>query len=57
MNEKNDFYIAVCRCCLIAEAMKCCSLCQFNIGLTPAMPVDSISLPISLQVVTFAKAE
>lgn len=31
--EKKEFYIAMCKCCLIAEAMKTCPLCQFNIGL------------------------
>jgi hypothetical protein len=31
--EKMEFYIAMCKCCLLAEAMKNCPLCQFNIGL------------------------
>ena len=31
--EKRDFYIATCKCCLLADAMKLCSTCRFNIGL------------------------
>ena len=45
--EKKDFYVAMCKCCLIANAMKTCSLCRFNIGLTEqTKPVDPIPLPI-----------
>lgn len=31
--EKKEFYIANCKCCLLAEKMKDCKVCQFNIGL------------------------
>ena len=31
--EKEDFYIAMCKCCLVAKAMKTCSVCRFKIGL------------------------
>lgn len=31
--EKREFYVAMCRCCLIDEAMKACTACHFNIGL------------------------
>lgn len=36
MNEKEKiaFYIANCKCCLLAEVMKTCPLCKFNIGLS-----------------------
>ena len=45
--EKKEFYVAMCRCCLIAEAMKGCALCHFNIGLTEQVkPVDAI--PVSI---------
>jgi hypothetical protein len=40
--EKKEFYIAMCRCCLIAQAMKTCSFCNFSIGLVEKMkPVES----------------
>ena len=32
--EKIESYIANCKCCLLAEAMKECPLCLFKIGLT-----------------------
>ena len=31
--ERLDAYIAMCKCCLLAESMKTCPACQFNIGL------------------------
>jgi hypothetical protein len=44
--EKKDFYIAMCRCCLIAQAMKTCPLCDFKIGLAEQMKlVESSPLP------------
>jgi len=49
--EKKEFYFAMCRCCLIAEAMKGCSLCCFNIGLAEQVKtVDSIPfIPLNLE--------
>lgn len=45
--EKKEFYVAMCRCCLIAEAMKGCGICPFNIGLVEQVqPVDAI--PVSI---------
>jgi hypothetical protein len=56
--EKREFYVAMCRCCLIATAMKSCPACNFNVGLTEQMkPVDSVSTPISVQIPVFAMAE
>ena len=56
--EKTDFYIAMCRCCLIARAMKSCPSCRFNIGLAEKLqPVDSDPLPISIPVAVFAISE
>jgi len=52
--EKKEFYVAMCKCCLIAQAMKTCSLCQFKIGL--AEPVNTAS-PISVQNTIFALSE
>ena len=54
--EKTEFYIAMCKCCMLAQAMKECPLCQFNIGLAEkAMPVDP--MPIPVQIAVFAMAE
>jgi len=55
--EKIEFYIALCKCCLLAQAMKNCPLCRFNIGLawqivpadTPA-PIDSQTSIIAILV-------
>jgi hypothetical protein len=56
--EKKDFYIAMCRCCLIAEAMKTCLLCPFKIGLAEqSRQVDPIVLPISIPITIFALPE
>lgn len=56
--EKKEFYIAMCKCCLIAQAMKTCSRCRFNIGLAqPAKPVDPTPLPIPVRVAVFAVTE
>lgn len=49
MNDKEriEFDIAMCKCCLLAQAMKNCPLCHFNIGLTEQVKlVDPILLPI-----------
>ena len=47
--EKTAFYIATCNCCLVAEALKSCLVCQFKIGLEekskPEQPIQ-VSLPI-----------
>ena len=56
--EKKDFYIAMCKCCLVAKAMKTCSLCRFNVGLVEKIkPVESESSPILVPVAIFAMAE
>ena len=45
--EKKEFYVAMCRCCLIAEAMKGCAFCLFNVGL--AEQVQSVdAIPVSI---------
>lgn len=37
--ERLAFYIAMCRCCLLADAMKDCHNCLFNIGLATEIEV------------------
>ncbi len=55
--EKIESHIAMCRCCLVAEAMKQCQICQFNIGLAVQLKQSElIPLPIQLQVLTFEPA-
>ena len=51
--EKKEFYIAMCKCCLLAQAMKNCPLCRFNIGLTE----KSIEHPIPILLTTQAPSE
>ena len=36
--ERIASYIANCKCCLLAQTMKDCPLCRFNLGL--AIPVE-----------------
>ena len=62
MNEKEkiEFYIAMCNCCVMSEAMKDCPLCNFNIGLAQkAQPVASTPVPVAIpvQIGVFAMAE
>ena len=53
--EKKDFYAAMCKCCLIAQAMKECTLCNFNIGLVEQInPVDSVPSAMAVQNAVFA---
>jgi hypothetical protein len=57
MNEKEiiESYIANCKCCLLAQAMKNCPLCHFNIGLAEqVILVDAIPLPLYTQRSIFA---
>jgi hypothetical protein len=56
--EKKDFYVAMCQCCLIAQAMKSCTICRFKIGLAePVKPVEPMASPISVQNTIFALSE
>jgi hypothetical protein len=60
MNEKEEItaYIAMCKCCLLAQAMKDCPACRFNIGLAVRMQlVDSIRLPNQPLIAMFAMSE
>ena len=38
--ERLAMYIACCQCCLLAQAMKDCPLCLFNVGLEQPIPVE-----------------
>jgi len=47
-NEKIESCIAICKCCLLAQAMKDCALCRFNIGLAEqVILVEPIALPLN----------
>jgi hypothetical protein len=49
--EKIESYIATCKCCLLAQAMKTCPLCRFNIGLAVQVELpETISLPVQIQI-------
>ncbi len=48
--ERIQSHIAMCKCCLLADAMKECRTCLFNIGLAEQVkPADLIPLPIQFQ--------
>lgn len=50
MNEKEkiESCIAICKCCLLAQAMKDCALCRFNIGLAEQVILaEPIPLPLN----------
>ncbi len=59
--EKKEFYVSMCGCCLLAQAMKTCPACRFNIGLAksqnPSEP-GLVGIPVQLpvQFSTFALA-
>ena len=56
--EKIDSYIATCKCCLLAQAMRNCQLCRFNIGLAERVTlVETMPFPINEQIAIFAMAE
>jgi hypothetical protein len=60
MNEKEkmESYIATCKCCLLAQAMKNCATCRFNIGLAVQVTfADSIPVPDYLQIALFTATE
>jgi hypothetical protein len=60
MNEKEklEAYIANCKCCLLAQAMKECPLCRFNIGLATQVTLTSVTpLPAQEHIVIFTLAE
>ena len=45
--EKLESYIANCKCCLLAQAMRTCPTCQFNIGLAEPIKLDE-AVPVQL---------
>jgi hypothetical protein len=61
MNIKEELtksYIAMCKCCLLAQAMKDCPMCRFNIGLTRLVnPVDFPQVQCQPQIVIFALSD
>jgi hypothetical protein len=57
-NEKIESYIAMCKCCLLAQAMKSCPLCRFNIGLAERVKlIEVIPLQMLGQTIMFAISE
>jgi hypothetical protein len=48
-SEKQSMYKANCKACLLAQAMKVCHLCQFNIGLSSGMQETTVN-PSSAEV-------
>jgi len=56
--EKLESYIANCKCCLLAQAMRTCPTCRFSIGLAEEVNlVNSIPVPIQTQIAIFAMSE
>ncbi len=56
--EKKEFYIAMCGCCLLAQTMKSCAACRFNIGLQPqAQALVAIPVQLPIQIQAFVLAE
>lgn len=47
--EKLESYIAMCKCCLLAEALKDCPVCLFNIGLAVEIKLSE-TRPRTLQI-------
>jgi hypothetical protein len=41
MNDQEEIqaYLAMCKCCLLAQAMKDCPRCRFNLGLAEPSPL------------------
>jgi hypothetical protein len=60
--EKLEMYIANCKCCMLALAMKTCALCRFNIGLAEKVELIQAAIPLVVPLfdeenVIFAMAE
>jgi hypothetical protein len=56
--EKQEFYVAMCICCLIAQSMKDCSMCRFNLGLDEQVkPTNLIPVLIPTQVIALTLSE
>jgi hypothetical protein len=47
--EKLEMYIANCKCCMLAQAMKVCPKCRFNIGLAEKVELVQPAIPLILQ--------
>jgi hypothetical protein len=60
MTEKEEIinaYIAMCQCCLLAEVMKDCPMCKFNIGLATKVEIGaSQPMPLPAQLTVFELA-
>lgn len=47
-HEKLEMYIANCKCCMLAQAMKTCPICRFNIGLAEKVELTAPAIPLTL---------
>jgi hypothetical protein len=45
--EKIEAYIAICKCCLLAQAMKSCPICRFNIGLAEEVKLVDLNIQVT----------
>lgn len=52
--EKIEAYIANCKCCMLAQAMKTCPLCLFNIGLAEQINLADFMPQPAPQITQFA---
>jgi hypothetical protein len=56
--EELKAYIAMCKCCLLAEVMKDCPVCRFNIGLAEEIKLADLKpLPIKTRSAILALSE
>jgi hypothetical protein len=56
--EKQEFYVTMCKCCLIAEVMKTCQVCRFKMGLAEKVESSEpipVSIPISISILTLSE--
>lgn len=55
--EKTASHIAMCKCCLLATAMKTCPICTFNIGLAEQVKlVEPAPIQVQIPITLFAIA-
>lgn len=47
--EQIEMHIANCKCCLLADAMKNCAVCRFNIGLAEKVELPKAAIPLAYQ--------
>lgn len=45
--EQIEMHIANCKCCLLADVMKNCAACRFNIGLAEKVELPQTAIPLA----------